>query len=176
MLLVLAIASLPFAHHLHAPTEAELDAPGAAPRASGLLARQIALWETDLGEMQTRGQFGEGATPALHGDTLVVPWDHEGDSFVVALDAKTGDEKWRVDRDEPTTWATPLVVPRGDGFLTQPLVNLAQGCRSINLLFACPEEIEIRTMQYEDMCHRTFRDPAAIDRRDAMPRLWAIPL
>jgi hypothetical protein len=49
VLLVLAIASLPFVHHLHAPTEAELDAPGAAPRAEGLLARQLALWETDVG-------------------------------------------------------------------------------------------------------------------------------
>ncbi|MGC1275921.1 MAG: PQQ-binding-like beta-propeller repeat protein, partial [Planctomycetaceae bacterium] len=89
------------------------------------------VWETDLGEMETRGSFGEGATPALHGDTLVVPWDHEGPSFVVALDAKTGDEKWRVDRDEPTTWATPLVVPRGDGF--QVVLNGTNRVRSYDI-------------------------------------------
>lgn len=89
------------------------------------------VWETDLGEMETRGAFGEGATPALHGDTLIVPWDHEGPSFVVALDAKTGDEKWRVDRDEPTTWATPLVVPRGDGF--QVVLNGTNRVRSYDL-------------------------------------------
>jgi len=67
-------------------------------------------WETDLGDMQTRNSFGEGASPALHGETLVVPWDHEGGSFVAALNAATGSEKWRVSRDEPTTWATPVVA------------------------------------------------------------------
>jgi len=68
------------------------------------------LWEKDLGTMSTRRGFGEGSSPALHGDTLVVTWDHEGQDFVVALDKKTGRERWRQERDEPTTWATPLVV------------------------------------------------------------------
>jgi outer membrane protein assembly factor BamB len=67
-------------------------------------------WEKDLGDMQTRHSFGEGSSPALHGDTLVAVWDHEGDSFIAALDANTGDEKWRQPRDEPSTWATPLIV------------------------------------------------------------------
>jgi len=88
-------------------------------------------WEKDLGDMQTRNAFGEGATPALHGDTLVVPWDHEGEDFVVALDAKTGDEKWRTPRDEPTTWATPLVVPRGKGW--QVVLNGTNRVRSYDL-------------------------------------------
>ncbi|TWU16240.1 outer membrane biogenesis protein BamB [Allorhodopirellula heiligendammensis] len=69
------------------------------------------IWEVDLGQMQTRAQFGEGSSPAVYDDTLVVPWDHEGESFIVALDTKTGAEKWRVSRDEPTTWATPLITP-----------------------------------------------------------------
>jgi outer membrane protein assembly factor BamB len=68
------------------------------------------VWEKDLGDMQTRNQFGEGASPALFGDTLVVTWDHEGEDFVVALDKRTGKELWRRERDEPTTWATPLIV------------------------------------------------------------------
>ena len=67
-------------------------------------------WQRDLGRMQTRNAFGEGSSPTLHDDTLVVTWDHEGPSFIVALDANTGDTRWRVERDEPTTWATPLVV------------------------------------------------------------------
>ena len=37
-------------------------------------------------------------------------WDHEGESFLVALDRKTGRELWRQKRDEETSWATPLVV------------------------------------------------------------------
>ncbi|MFP6900584.1 MAG: PQQ-binding-like beta-propeller repeat protein [Opitutales bacterium] len=68
------------------------------------------LWERDFGDMQVKHGHGEGASPALHGDTLVVNWDHEGDSFVVALDAKTGKERWRQSRDEVTTWATPVIV------------------------------------------------------------------
>lgn len=89
------------------------------------------IWEIDLGDMQTRNAFGEGASPALFGDTLIVPWDHEGPSFVVALDAKTGEEKWRVERDEVTSWATPLIVPRGDG--RQVVLNGTNRVRSYDL-------------------------------------------
>ena len=80
---------------------------------NGLFAYDLSgekLWERDLGKMRTRNGFGEGASPAVHGDTLVVQWDHEGDSFIVALDKLTGEERWRRERDEPTSWATPVVV------------------------------------------------------------------
>jgi outer membrane protein assembly factor BamB len=69
------------------------------------------IWEKDLGDKRMRNTFGEGTTPALHGDTLVHVWDQQGgQSFIVALDKRTGEEKWRRDRDEIDTWATPLVV------------------------------------------------------------------
>jgi outer membrane protein assembly factor BamB len=68
------------------------------------------LWETDLGDMRTRNDFGEGSSPALDGDLVVVLWDHEGDDFIVALDKRTGKERWRQPRDEPTGWSTPLIV------------------------------------------------------------------
>ena len=71
------------------------------------------LWEKDLGAMRTRNGFGEGASPALAGDNLIVPWDHEGGSFVVGLNKKTGAEVWRQHRDESSTWATPLIVEVG---------------------------------------------------------------
>jgi len=67
-------------------------------------------WKRDLGRMSTRFSFGEGASPALYGDTLVIPWDHEGQSFIVALDANSGETRWQVNRDERTTWATPLIL------------------------------------------------------------------
>ncbi len=72
------------------------------------------VWSKDFGRMRTRNSWGEGSSPALSGDTLVVIWDHEGDSFVTALDKKTGEERWRTDRREKTNWATPTVVPVGD--------------------------------------------------------------
>ncbi|MCO6439054.1 MAG: PQQ-like beta-propeller repeat protein [Phycisphaerae bacterium] len=68
------------------------------------------VWEKDLGNMQTRNGFGEGSSPALHENTLVINWDHEGDSFVVALDKRTGAEKWRRPRDEVTSWSTPVIL------------------------------------------------------------------
>jgi outer membrane protein assembly factor BamB len=68
------------------------------------------VWEVDLGDMTTRLGYGEGSSPALHGDTLVVNWDHEGDSFVVALDKHTGEERWRRERPgELTSWSTPAI-------------------------------------------------------------------
>lgn len=68
------------------------------------------LWKRDLGKQQTRNAFGEGSTPALYKDTIIIPWDHEGDSYVLALNATTGEDLWKVDRDEATSWATPIVA------------------------------------------------------------------
>lgn len=68
------------------------------------------VWQKDLGDMRTKNAFGEGSSPALHGDTLVINWDHEGEDFIVALDAATGEERWRQKRDEDTSWSTPLIV------------------------------------------------------------------
>ncbi|MBK9139518.1 MAG: PQQ-binding-like beta-propeller repeat protein [Verrucomicrobia bacterium] len=70
-------------------------------------------WEVDLGDQRTRNSFGEGSSPALHGNTVVILWDHEGEDFVVALDKRTGRELWRQRRDEPTGWSTPLIIEDG---------------------------------------------------------------
>lgn len=82
----------------------------------GLYAYDLAgnlKWEKDFGNMRTRAGFGEGSSPALHGETVVVQWDHEEEDFIVAVDKRTGRELWRRERDEPTTWSTPLVVEHG---------------------------------------------------------------
>lgn len=88
-------------------------------------------WKKDLGQMTIRNGFGEGASPSLYGDTLIVNWDHEGDSFIVALDANTGEEKWRKSRDEGTTWTTPLIVEHSGR--TQVIVNGSNRARSYDL-------------------------------------------
>ena len=67
-------------------------------------------WEKDIGTMYKRNTFGEGSSPVLHGNTLVIVQDHEGDSFITALDKRTGDVLWKTDRDERTTWFSPIVV------------------------------------------------------------------
>jgi len=68
------------------------------------------LWSRDFGDMQVKHGHGEGASPLLHGETVVVNWDHEGASLIVALAKRTGVELWRQLRDEVTSWATPIVV------------------------------------------------------------------
>ena len=68
------------------------------------------VWEKDLGDKRMRSQFGEGSTPALFGRYLVYVWDHQGDSFVVALDKRSGEEIWRQPRKEIDSWATPLIT------------------------------------------------------------------
>jgi outer membrane protein assembly factor BamB len=69
------------------------------------------LWQKDLGDKRMRNQFGEGSTPVLHGNTVVVVWDHlNGESWVAAFDVRDGKELWRVPRQEIDTWATPLVM------------------------------------------------------------------
>ncbi|MHC5066608.1 MAG: outer membrane protein assembly factor BamB family protein [Planctomycetota bacterium] len=68
------------------------------------------IWEKDLGNMRVKHGHGEGASPVIHDDRIVVTWDHEAESFVVALNKKTGEEIWRKQRDEVTSWASPIVV------------------------------------------------------------------
>lgn len=67
-------------------------------------------WTKDLGKMQTLHAHGEGSSPVLHGDTLIVNWDHEGSSFLHAFNKRTGQQLWKVARDEKTSWSTPLVI------------------------------------------------------------------
>jgi len=72
------------------------------------------VWKRDFGvQMKMRRAFGEGTAPTLFDDTLVLSFDHEGDSFVVALDKRTGEVLWRKERDEISAWATPLPVAHG---------------------------------------------------------------
>ena len=86
------------------------------------------LWNRDFGDMRTRLGFGEGSSPALDGDRVFVIWDHEDDSFIVALDKNSGKEIWRRDRDEITAWTTPLVVEHGGR--TQVITSATQRVRS----------------------------------------------
>jgi len=69
-------------------------------------------WSKDLGKMRIAMGFGEGSSPAFYKDTLVVNWDNEDGSFITALDSKTGETRWKENRDERTSWSTPLIIER----------------------------------------------------------------
>ena len=68
------------------------------------------LWRRDLGQVKMRRSFGEGSSPVIHGNLLVLNRDNEEQSYVAVLDASTGKDVWRQDREEVSTWMTPLIV------------------------------------------------------------------
>lgn len=89
-------------------------------------------WSKDFGRMQTKMTFGEGASPALHGDTLILNWDDETDNdFIVALDKRDGKPLWKTPRNEDTTWSTPLIIEHGGRW--QVVVNATRKVRSYDL-------------------------------------------
>ncbi len=89
------------------------------------------LWKRDISRMTTRLGWGEAVTPVIHGDTLILNWDQEADSKLIALNAATGETKWEVKRDERTSWNTPLIVDHAGK--TQVIVNGTTRVRSYNL-------------------------------------------
>ncbi len=67
------------------------------------------LWRRELGVFNGRQRFGTAASPALHDGRLYVVNDNTTQSFLVVLDATTGAEVWRVERNEVENWSTPFV-------------------------------------------------------------------
>jgi outer membrane protein assembly factor BamB len=67
------------------------------------------VWQQDLGARRVFGSWGTSASPALDDERLFVQCDNDERSFVVALDTKSGNELWRVNRTERSTWGTPVV-------------------------------------------------------------------
>lgn len=90
------------------------------------------LWNRDFGDMRIRNGFGEGSSPTLADGMILVPWDHEGPSALYALDAQTGKTAWEAPRDEPTCWATPLVVDAPGGG-RQVVMNGQRAARGYDL-------------------------------------------
>jgi outer membrane protein assembly factor BamB len=89
---------------------------------------QLKWKRDDFGKMNTRSNFGEGSSPTIAGDRIIVPWDHEDASFLYAIDKATGETIWKTPRDEPSCWATPLVVDfNGDKQIIMNGQNCARG-------------------------------------------------
>lgn len=71
------------------------------------------LWTSSLGGF--RSQHGHGASPMLYEDKVVISNDQDGDSFVVALDAKSGRQVWKSPRRAQANGAaygTPCLLER----------------------------------------------------------------
>ncbi len=67
-------------------------------------------WSKDLVKMNIRNAFGEGSSPALTEEAVIVVCDHQGDSAIFAFNKNTGDLLWQKQRNEQSSWTTPVVV------------------------------------------------------------------
>jgi outer membrane protein assembly factor BamB len=67
-------------------------------------------WSQDLIKQRTRAGFGEGSSPVIAGDAIVVVADNEDQSYIYAFDKISGKPLWKKERDEATGWATPIAV------------------------------------------------------------------
>jgi outer membrane protein assembly factor BamB len=67
------------------------------------------LWERRIESRDMRHGWGTAASPVLHADRLYYVNDNDQESYLLCLDASTGEELWRVPRDEKSNWATPYV-------------------------------------------------------------------
>lgn len=67
------------------------------------------LWNKSLGEYPMQAGWGSGSSPIIVGDAVVIQCDNNKSSFLVGLDKKTGDELWRIARDEKSNWSTPYL-------------------------------------------------------------------
>jgi outer membrane protein assembly factor BamB len=84
------------------------------------------LWSVDIGRVDMGAydipsvEWGPASSPILYKDLVILQVDTQADSFLLALNAATGDTVWKTDRDELPSWGTPTVVstPAGDELVT----------------------------------------------------------
>jgi outer membrane protein assembly factor BamB len=66
-------------------------------------------WSQHWGPFHTRYGWGTAASPVLYKDRVYIVNDNDDQSFLTALDKRTGKQIWRVERDEASNWATPYI-------------------------------------------------------------------
>lgn len=89
------------------------------------------LWQKDLGAYETQNGWGTSSSPVIYQDILYLQIDNEVSSFLVALDASTGVQKWKAERDEKTNYSTPIIWKNK---VRTELVVLGKKARSYDLI------------------------------------------
>ena len=91
------------------------------------------LWSRDLGTFES--QHGHGASPMIHENTVIVTNEQDAESFVAALDLKTGKTVWQTPRRAVrggTAYGTPCIHARPDGSLELLLASQGHGISSLD--------------------------------------------
>jgi outer membrane protein assembly factor BamB len=79
------------------------------------------LWQVDLGRVDMGAydipsfEWGPASSPIIWNDLVILQVDTQADSFLLALDARTGHVTWKTDREELPSWGTPTVVTTAQG-------------------------------------------------------------
>tara|TARA_R110002096_G_scaffold159011_10_gene324657 strand:- start:2948 stop:4252 length:1305 start_codon:yes stop_codon:yes gene_type:complete len=89
------------------------------------------IWTANFGAMHSKHGHGEGASPLVANDFVIVNWDHEEDSSLSAFDRRTGELQWQTKRDEKTSWASPIAA-KVDGKM-QVIVSGTKAVRGYDL-------------------------------------------
>ena len=69
----------------------------------------VEVWSKRIPPRKIRHGWGTAASPVLHGGRLFIVNDNDEQAELFALDATTGRELWRIERDEASNWATPFI-------------------------------------------------------------------
>jgi outer membrane protein assembly factor BamB len=78
-------------------------------------------WKVDLGRMNLGAydiptfEWGPASSPILWNGLAILQVDTHDDSFVIALNAESGETVWKTERDELPSWGTPTVVATAAG-------------------------------------------------------------
>jgi outer membrane protein assembly factor BamB len=89
------------------------------------------LWAQQWTPHKTRLGWGTAGSPVLYRDRVYIVNDNDEESYLVCLDAATGEQIWRVDRDEKSNWATPFIWE--NDLRTEIITTGTKKCRSYDL-------------------------------------------
>jgi outer membrane protein assembly factor BamB len=73
------------------------------------------LWSKDLGRINAGAydvpdyEWGTASSPVIYGDSVIVQCDQQKNSYLLAVDINTGETRWKAERDELPSWASPNV-------------------------------------------------------------------
>ncbi|WP_246146361.1 outer membrane protein assembly factor BamB family protein [Rubripirellula lacrimiformis] len=67
------------------------------------------MWSKMIDPKKTNMDYGAASSPVVHDGQVIVVYDNQEDSWITSLDAKTGQQRWRTERSETASWATPFI-------------------------------------------------------------------
>ena len=89
------------------------------------------IWEKDLGPFVS--QHGNGSSPILYRDKVILGNEQDGESFLIAVDAATGETRWKTSRKTAeAAYSTPCVFQPKDGQPELIFNSHAHGISALN--------------------------------------------